>query len=220
MTTGFPGFAPEARDIFCEVARNNRREWFQPRKPAFEPMVKQPTHQLAEAIHGELRRFASEYVTDPAKAVFRIYRDTRFSKDQSPYKTHIAACFPHRELGGAGSKAGFYFAVSHKEVAIGGGMYLPSRDAAGRAAHLAEHHRELRRLLAAKSVRSLLGELQGERRTRVPKGWAADHSAAKLLRYEQLFLYIELAPEFGSVASYPEGNCFALPNVSADSRIP
>jgi len=196
VKTGFPGFAPEALEFFRNLARNNRREWFQPRKAAFEALVKQPMHQLVEAVNGELRRFAPAYATDPAKAVFRIYRDTRFSKDKSPYKTHIAASFRHRELGGEGGGAGFYFAVSHKELAIGGGMYMPApATLLAVRAHLAEHHRELRKILAAKSVRALLGELQGERLTRVPKGWPADHPAADLLRYKQLFLYVELPPE-------------------------
>src|SRR5690349_6202789 len=106
MKTPFPGSSPEAMQFFRGLARNNRREWFQPRKPIFEQEIKQPMHDLVEAVNGAMRSFAPDYVTEPAKAVYRFYRDTRFSKDKTPYKDHIAASFDHRGLAGQGG-AGF-----------------------------------------------------------------------------------------------------------------
>jgi len=94
----FPGFPPEALTFLRSLKRNNRREWFQPRKEIFETKVKAPIIQLVEAINAELLDFAPEHITDPKKAVYRIYRDTRFSADKTPYKTHIAAIFPDRNL--------------------------------------------------------------------------------------------------------------------------
>ena len=118
-----------------------------------------------------MKRFAPEYVTDPAKAVYRFYRDTRFSKDKTPYKDHIAASFRHRNLGGEGGGAGFYFAVSHKEVAVGGGVYMPAPETLlAIRGHMAEFHREFETLLKARAVKRLLGDLQGEQLSRVPKG--------------------------------------------------
>jgi len=194
--TGFPGFPQDAIDFFRGLARHNRREWFQPRKPVFEAQVKQPMHELVESVNAALRRFAPDYATDPARAVYRIYRDTRFSKDKTPYKTHIAASFRHRELGGEGGGAGYYFAVSHKEVAVGGGVYMPApATLLAIRGHIAENHHELRKILSAKSVRTLLGGVQGEQLTRVPKGFCTGHPAADLLRYKQIFLYVKLSPE-------------------------
>src|SRR4051812_11704375 len=122
MAIGFRGFSPEAMQFFRGLARNNNREWFQPRKAVFDEHVKQPMHALVEAVNAGMRPFAADYVTDPAKAVYRFYRDTRFSKDKTPYKDHIAASFRHRKLVGEGGGGGYYFSVNHKTIGIGGGI--------------------------------------------------------------------------------------------------
>src|ERR1700743_2828886 len=127
MRSRFPGFAPETMQFFRGLARNNNRDWFQPRKELFEEKVKQPMRDLVEALNDGMKSFAPEYATDPAKAIYRIYRDTRFSKDKTPYKDHIAAHFQHQKLP-KNRAAGFYFAVSHTEVEIAGGIYMPGPD--------------------------------------------------------------------------------------------
>ena len=199
MSSAFPGFSAESLQFFRSLARNNNREWFLPRKPVFEQQVKQPMYGLVNRLNGAMARFAPDYRTEPAKAVYRFYRDTRFSKDKSPYKTHMAASFRHRHLSSEAAGGGFYFAISHKEVAIGGGMYMPSpQTLLAVRRHLAQNHREFRKILAAKQVRSLLGEVHGERLTRVPKGFACDHPAADLLRFKQWILYVTLAPEIAA----------------------
>ena len=91
----FRGFSPEAISFLRALKRNNRREWFQPRKEKYEALIKAPMLEFVGCMNEELARFAPAYVTPPAKAVYRIYRDTRFSPDKTPYKTHIAAIFPH-----------------------------------------------------------------------------------------------------------------------------
>jgi uncharacterized protein (TIGR02453 family) len=198
MSTGFPGFSAEAMTFFRGLARNNKREWFLPRKPVFEEHVKLPMHRLVEIVNGSMKSFAPDYVTEPARAVYRFYRDTRFSKDKTPYKDHIAASFHHRGLAGKGG-AGYYFAVSHKEFAVGGGVYMtmPETLLAIRQ-HLAENHAEFRRIVKSATLRKLLGEMQGEQLSRVPKGFSADHPAAELLRYKQFLFYIELPAEMAT----------------------
>src|SRR5690242_15239335 len=110
----FPGFPPEAITFFRGLTRNNNRDWFLPRKELFEDKVKTPMMALAEAINAELAKFAPAYITDPKKSVYRIYRDTRFSSDKSPYKTHLAARFPRH--GDKQSGAGLYFSLSSKQL--------------------------------------------------------------------------------------------------------
>ncbi len=195
MTTGFPGFPQAGIDFFRALARNNRREWFQPRKAVFDEQVKQPMRALVEEVNRALAGFAPDYVTDPEKSIYRIYRDTRFSKDKTPYKYHIAASF-HRRAANAHGDAGYYFAVSHKEVAIGGGIYMPEpQTLLAIRNHIAARHRELRKILAGRGLRRLLGDLQGEQLSRVPKGFCAEHPAADLLRYKRFILYVELEPD-------------------------
>jgi uncharacterized protein (TIGR02453 family) len=189
--------------FFAALQRNNRREWFQPRKAIFETQLKQPMRELVGAVNTAMTRFAPDYVTDPDKAIYRIYRDTRFAKDKTPYKDHIAASFSRR---GDKAGAGYYFAVSHKELAIGGGIYMPEAETLlAIRQHLAERHEEFRKIAAASAVRRLFVEVQGERLTRVPKGYCTDHPAADLLRLKQYLLYVELPPDLATTpAVYTE----------------
>jgi uncharacterized protein (TIGR02453 family) len=199
--SGFAGFPPEAMAFFRGLARNNRREWFLPRKAVFEASVKQPMRELVEALNHALAGFAPEFATDPEKAIFRFYRDTRFSRDKKPYKEQIAATFRMRGSAALGH-GGFYCAISHKAVAIGGGVYMPEpATLLAIRNHIARNHAALRRILARPQVRSLLGELQGDKLARVPKGFPTDHPAADLLRFKQFLLYVELPP---SLATSPQ----------------
>jgi uncharacterized protein (TIGR02453 family) len=203
VATGFTGFPQEGIDFFSKLARNNRREWFQPRKAIFDEKVKQPMRELVEQVNHALAGFAPDYVTEPDKAIYRIYRDTRFSNDKTPYKGHIAASF-HRRAATSHADAGYYFAVSHQEVAIGGGIYMPEPQALlAIRNHIAERHQELRKILANRAVKRLLGDLQGDQLSRVPKGFCSEHPAADLLRFKQLILYIELPPDLATTRALP-----------------
>jgi uncharacterized protein (TIGR02453 family) len=191
----FSGFSKDFTAFFRGLARNNHRDWFLPRKPVFEEKVKEPMRQLVEALNGEMRRFAPLHVADPDKAIYRIYRDTRFSKDKKPYKEHLAAHFPRHGMGRDGA-AGYYLAVSHKALAVGGGMYMPTPEMLRTLRnHIAERPAEFRRLIGSKTLRKLFGEMHGGQLSRVPKGFAADHPAADLLRYKQYVFYVELPPD-------------------------
>jgi uncharacterized protein (TIGR02453 family) len=156
---------------------------------------------LVTRVTSAMLHFAPAYAGDPAKAIFRIYRDTRFSKDKTPYKTHIAAVFHRRGLNMHGG-GGLYFAVSAKEVEVAGGIYMPAPDTLRTVrTHLAEHHEDFRKLIKDRVLRKLLGEMQGEQITRVPKGFAAEHPAADLLRYKQFLFYVLLDP---AIAATPK----------------
>jgi uncharacterized protein (TIGR02453 family) len=195
MRSSFPGFPQEGIDFFRRLARNNRREWFLPRKAIFDEQVKRPMRELVEALNGAMARFAPDHVTDAERAIYRFYRDTRFSADKSPYKDRIAATFPHHGLT-RHEGASYYFSVSDKAVAVGGGVYRPSPETlAALRRHLAGRHAEFRRIVAGRALRSLFAELQGEKLTRVPKGFPADHAAADLLRFKQFLFYVELPPD-------------------------
>lgn len=192
MRSAFPGFPAEGIQFFRGLARHNNRDWFLPRKTTFEEKVKAPMHELVAALNSSLVEYAPEYVTDPAKAVYRFYRDTRFSKDKSPYKQQIAASFRRRGLE-RHDGAGFYFSVSHKQVAVGGGIYMPMPETLLAVRnHMADHHEEFRRITESRTVRKLFGEVQGEQLSRTPKGFPAGHPADDLLRMKQFLLYIEM----------------------------
>ncbi len=201
MSPRFAGFPPEAITFLRGLKKNNKREWFQPRKEIYDEKVKGPMVELVAALMQRMADFAPEYVGDPAKAVYRVYRDTRFSKDKTPYKTHIAAVFTPRGMG-KDSGAGYYFGVTPEHIDVGGGVYMPQpADLRAIRSYLAENHEEFRRILAARAVRRLYGEMSGESLTRVPKGFAADHPAADLLRQKQFLLFKTLD---GAIATTPK----------------
>src|SRR5712692_3582114 len=117
-------FTPDTLRFLRALKRNNRREWFQPRKDRYEAHVRAPMLAIIDRLAGDLREFAPEIVVDVKRAMYRVYRDTRFSDDKTPYKTHASASFPWRGLP-KHEGAGLYFHISPSEVWIGGGMYAP-----------------------------------------------------------------------------------------------
>ena len=192
--SGFAGFPSEGLAFLRELQQNNTREWFQPRKADYERLLKEPALAFAEALNAALNRFAPDYVTDPKKALFRIYRDTRFSHDKTPYKTHVALNFTRRSMEKLAG-AGYYVSVSPKEVEVAGGMYMPGPEQLLKIrGHIAERHRELEKILAARKLVSAVGDLQGASLTRPPKGWPADHPAAALLKKKQWYFDVWLDP--------------------------
>ena len=101
-TETFSAFPKEGLQFLRSLKRNNNRDWFQSHKGIYEAHVKKPIEDLVAAIAVEFEQFAPEMVASPKVSVYRIYRDTRFSKDKSPYKTHAAAVFPRSGLGKIG----------------------------------------------------------------------------------------------------------------------
>jgi uncharacterized protein (TIGR02453 family) len=181
-------FPPEAITFFKGLEKNNTRDWFQPRKEIFDAKVKEPMLAFVETINAELLKFAPEHITEPKKAVYRIYRDTRFSKDKTPYKTHLGAIFPRRGLG-RDAGAGFYFHVSAKEVGVACGSYAPGPEELRKIRNfMAENYK-----LFPKTVK-FMGSLQGATLQRVPKGFDAEHPAADWIKQKQWFWWVELDP--------------------------
>lgn len=179
-------FPPEAIKFLKALEKNNNRDWFQPRKEIFETKLKAPMYELVESINAELLNFAPEHITEPKKAVYRIYRDTRFSKDKTPYKTHIGAIFPRRGLG-KDSGAGYYFHVSSKSVGVACGAYAPGPDELLKIRHfIAENPKPFR------ATSKLMGPLKGETLQRPPKGFCADHPAIDLIKMKQWYCWTEL----------------------------
>lgn len=186
--TAFPGFSPDAVKFLRALKRNNRRDWFQPRKEKYESVIKAPMLEFVACLNEEFARFAPAYVTPPEKAVYRIYRDTRFSPDKTPYKTHIAAIFP-RNSAVKREGAVFYLHFTEKDLLAFGGVWGPDRDELmAYRTLLRDNHEEFEAILKDQSLRKLVGGLQGEQLSRMPKGFPVDHPAGRLLRQKQWYL--------------------------------
>ena len=178
-------FSPEALQFLRGLARNNRRDWFDARKPIYERELKAPMLALIEEINSELVDFAPEHIRPAQKCMFRIYRDTRFSPDKTPYKKHISAWFAREGLGNK-SGGGFYFHLSAKELIVAAGVYMPEREQLlAIRNYLLEHHEEFRRLQKDRKLQRLMVEFDGLRLTRPPKGFPKDHPAMDLIACRQ-----------------------------------
>src|SRR5215510_3993847 len=117
-------FPKEGLRFLRSLKRNNNRHWFQTYKSVYEQSVKRPMTDLINALADDFQKFAPEMIASPKVSAYRIYRDTRFSNDKSPYKTHTAAVFPRTGLD-KHEGAGLYLHIGPSDIFVGGGLYMP-----------------------------------------------------------------------------------------------
>lgn len=200
-----PLFTQKTLSFLRALKRNNDREWFRLRKPQYEEHVRGPMIRALERLAVDMKSFAPELVCDPRVSLYRIYRDTRFSADKSPLKTHIAAHFPLRGMA-RGEGAGLYFHVAPDEVWIGGGIYMPSSsDLRLIREHVATSYKQLRRIVKGAAFHRAVGDLDGEQLSSMPRGYLKTHPAADYLRFKQFLGGKEFEAAFAtSERFYPE----------------
>ena len=196
-----PRFTPATLKFLRALKRNNRRDWFNAHKDDYERHVRQPMTEIVERLAGDFRAFAPEIVASPKQSMYRIYRDTRFSENKTPYKTHVAAVFPTRGLP-KHEGAGLYFHVSPTDVWVGGGMYAPQTPQLQAVReHIAANIKRLRTLVESPAFRRQI-TLEGDRLQRVPRGFARDSEAAEFLRYRSFIAGCEFPPTFATSPSF------------------
>lgn len=217
----FAGFAPEAIQFLADLAQNNARDWFQPRKAEYEHLLKEPLAALCVALDGEFRTRGIPLHADPAKSPFRIYRDVRFAKDKSPYKTAASASFAWAGDGGERSgrshtenvhASGGYFHLQPGNIYVGGGVWHPDPSwLKGFRDRVANRPDELRAIVEAPEFVAAFGSVSddGESLKRVPPGYPADHPAADLLRKKNV--------TFGRRLSDHDAFSPELPDILADA---
>jgi uncharacterized protein (TIGR02453 family) len=183
-------FSPAALRFFRQLATHNDKQWFETKRAAYEEQVRQPMRELIEELDARLARFAPEIGGDPKRSMFRINRDTRFSKDKSPYKTNAGCWFNHRAASrrvgseAAEGSAGFYFHLEPGKSFVGAGVWMPPRPLLDKVRDsIADDHRPFVR--AVKSLPKRFGGLDDSHvLTRMPRGYAPDHPGAEWLRYQ------------------------------------
>ncbi len=174
-------------EFLSQLSEHNNREWFQANKAAFEASKKEVI-ALCTFIHNALGKQAPEILRDdPSKALFRIYRDTRFSNDKTPYKNNLGFWLA------PGSKqdirAGFYVHIQPNASFIAAGVWMPpAPELQAIRQEIYFRHEELKSLLNNTKLRKAWGELEGEQLKTAPKGYDKDHPAIDLLRHKSLVL--------------------------------
>jgi uncharacterized protein (TIGR02453 family) len=195
---GFEGFADTDAKFFKTLAKKNQREWFQAHKSEYE----QGWHAPMKLLLAEVREAIDavyEYSDLDDSKVFRIHRDVRFSKDKTPYKTHIGGYIPLKR---AGKKAtdlpiALYFHIGNGELFGAAGHYIMQPDSLARfrtAVADDKRGKELVQLLAGLAKKGFKADSHG-RLQRVPKGFDPEHPRAELLKLKGLTVGFPALPK-------------------------
>lgn len=195
-----PYFTPRLFAFLRELKRNNTREWFQANKARYVAEVQQPMLRFIADFAAPLGRISRSFDADPRPvggSMFRIHRDTRFGRDKSPYKTHVAAHFRHRATSKDVHGPGFYFHLEPGECFIGGGIWRPEPPVL----------KQLRDAIAWDSegwrkVRRRVREIEGEQLTRPPPGYDADHPFIDDLRRKSYFASVPFSDAEACAADF------------------
>ena len=166
-------FTSESFAFLRELRENNNRDWFAVNKRRYESEVRDPALRFINDFGPRLARIAPRLVADPRPvggSMFRIYRDTRFSRDKSPYKTHVGIHFFHESAKKAASVPGFYLHLDAEQCFAAAGIWHPDPLALGR----------VRQAIASgssdwKAIKRSKLPIEGDSLERPPKGYAADH---------------------------------------------
>jgi len=190
-------FSGNTFTFLAELAANNDRAWFEANKARYEALVREPALDFIAAMAPSLSKFAPNFRADPRKmggSLMRVFRDTRFSRDKSPYKTNIGIQFRHA-LGKDVHAPGFYLHVANDECFLGVGCWHPEADALGRIRdRIAEDSERWFAVRDDKKFRALWA-LSGDRLARPPRGYAADHPAIDDLKRKDFIALATLSPD-------------------------
>ena len=184
---GSPGdafFSKETMRFLSALARNNNRDWFKEHKSRYEEFVLDPALRFIVAMQDPLEEIAPHFVAVPKRvggSLMRIYRDTRFSKDKTPYKTNIGIQFRH-ELGKDVHAPGYYLHIEPEQVFVGAGMWRPhSVPLKQIREHMTENERAWTNAVEDRVFRRHF-ELGGESLTRPPRGFSEEHALIEDLK--------------------------------------
>lgn len=190
----FNGFPREAVKFFGDLAENNNKAWFAEHKTDFESQVLAPARDFVYEMGKHLRKIAPNVVADPRvdKSIFRIYRDTRFSKDKSPYKNHLGIFFWEGSLPKMES-SGFYFHLEPPSLLIAAGVHCFSKTLLEQYRESVIHEKHGPAL--AKAINRVSKKkdysVGGKHYKRTPRGFDPNHENAELLLYNGLWAAVE-----------------------------
>jgi len=186
----FQGFPEDFFVFFDELQLNNNRDWFNANKPRYIESVVNPISEFIVCMAPSLADISSHYIADPRPhggSMFRIYRDTRFSKEKNPYKTHAGVQFRH-EAGKDAHAPGFYVHLVRDGLFFGGGIWQPPapqlnliRD------YIADNSRSWARITNATKVKEV-GGIKGDSLMRPPSGFDAEHVHIEDLKRKSFYV--------------------------------
>lgn len=190
----FLGFPKETIQFYQDLTQNNDKLWFEQNRKIFDAQVMKPAQAFVMELGERMVSIAPNIVADPRrdKSIFRIHRDTRFSEDKSPFKTHLAIFFwegPRKKL----ENSGFYLQISTTSLLLAAGLYIfptPLLDVYREAVIHPKQGDKLVKAMEQVKRRSDY-KIGGEHYKKTPRGYDADHPNAKLLLHNGIYAYVE-----------------------------
>ncbi len=184
-----------ALNFLKDLTKNNNREWFQDNKKRYEKDLQKPFENLIGNIIHEIQKIDPTVIVTPKQAIFRIYRDTRFSKDKSPYKTHVGAII---SPGGTKAKEypGMYIHVEPGMLMLGGGAYfLENQSLYQLRQFITLNVKRFENIISDPDFVIKYGELKGEKNKRLPVEFSEIAEKQPLLYNKQFYYMAELDPQ-------------------------
>lgn len=202
----FTHFDPDLLDFLAELKTHNDKGWFEKNKPRYERVYKEAFSAFISDFAPRLKKVSPHLLADPRPSggsVMRIYRDTRFSKDKSPYRAYTVVHFTHKEAG-EGRAPGLFLYVAPDEVSAGGGLWHPEPAVAHKIR--AAIAKDPKRWLAATSSPSFRAafEMTGETLKRPPSGFSRDHPQLHELMRKDFVASTDISKRDFVSASFPQ----------------
>lgn len=197
MAARYARFYPETIAFLDELSANNNRDWFNEHKPRYEEQVLDVALRFIQSMQAPLAEIAPRFIAMPTRvggSLMRVYRDTRFSKDKTPYKTNIGIQFRHEQAKDVHAP-GYYVHIAAQQVFIGAGMWRPdSESLRAIRERIATRPAEWQRALQnPKFQRSF--ELGGESLQRPPRGFDKDHAFIDDIKRKSFIAVRDLKPD-------------------------
>lgn len=187
-------FDPRLFKFLRQLKKNNNREWFQENKARYEEDVRDPLLRFIADFAKPLHKMSPHFTADPRRSLFRIYRDTRFSKDKSPYKTGAAAHFRH-EAAGDVHAPGFYLHLEPGDVFLAAGIWQPDSDTLAKIRQaIASNPERWKRVISGKTFKKGWS-FWGEKLKRPPTGFDPKHPFIEDLKRKDFVVVLSLTEE-------------------------
>jgi len=204
--TRFVGFPNDFFSFFEQLRQHNNRDWFNDNKIRFQESVIEPMSAFITAMQPRLTSISDHFIADPKPhggSIFRIYRDTRFSTDKTPYKTHAACHFRHA-AGKDAHAPGFYVHLDSDEIFFGGGIWLPPAPKLNAIRNfIADNARSWARIKNSKKVQDA-GGIQGESLKRAPRGIDEQHLHIEDLKRKSFYVMTTCTAEIAGSEEFVE----------------
>lgn len=182
-------------EFFESLSLDNSKAFFDRSRKVYGDAVKRPFAELVSEMVARIAEHEIDLSQEPSDAIFRINRDLRFSRDKSPYKTHVGAMISSRgrkELGWPG----FYIQLSHEGVMVAGGAYMPDREMVQRIrSRIAMDPETFADVIGRPAFKAVYGGIQGERLKRVPREFQETYEEQPLVANKQWYFVAEEDPE-------------------------